>query len=102
MADHIKVTVLKDDNGILKGFRITDHGSPIVCSAVSALSFNTINSIEALTQARFTADMSEDGGDMSFEVIDNTDRDAALLLNALLLGLKAIELEHKEDIRIYE
>ncbi len=102
MAKHIEVTVLKSSDGILKGFHILNHGSPIVCSAVSALSFNTVNSIEQLTDARFKLDMDEKGGDMRFEVVDYDDEKAALLLNSLLLGLKAIELDYKKDICIFD
>lgn len=102
MANCIEVTVLRSNEGSLKGFHILNHGSPIVCSAVSALSFNTVNSIEELTQARFSVDMDENGGDMRLEVIDYNDPDATLLLKSLLLGLKAIELDYKDDIRIFD
>lgn len=102
MANYIKVTVLKSDEGDIKGFHILNHGAPIVCSAVSALSFNTVNSVEELTQARFSLDMDENGGDMLFQVIDYDDHDASLLLKSLLLGLKAIELDYKDDIRIFD
>ena len=49
------ITIYKSTNGGIVGFRSAGHagyaeeGSDIICSAVSILTFNTINSIEKFT-----------------------------------------------------
>ena len=53
------ITIYKSTNGGIVGFRSAGHagyaeeGSDIICSAVSILTFNTINSIEKFTDAKF-------------------------------------------------
>ena len=55
-----KITVYKNKTGDITGFRCEDHagfaraGRDIVCAAISALVFNTINSIEQLTEDDFS------------------------------------------------
>ena len=56
----ISVTVYKDKNNHYTGFRCDGHaeyaepGEDIVCSAVSVLTLNTCNAIEALTEDAFS------------------------------------------------
>ena len=58
----IKVKIFKNKAGSIFAFEIIDHGKDIVCSAVTALSFNAVNSIELFTDAKFKCDLEEDGG----------------------------------------
>jgi uncharacterized protein YsxB (DUF464 family) len=104
MADYIKAKILKKADGLICGFEIKDHGDPIVCSGVSVLTMNTINSLEAFTNTIADVDMADDavGGALSFTV-DNYDReDVQLLLKSLELGLKSIELEYTNDIKVFD
>jgi uncharacterized protein YsxB (DUF464 family) len=102
----IKAQIYRTKSGKIYGFKVTDHGDPIVCSAVSALALNAVNSIEALTDADFSVDASEDGGDL--ELVVTTLRDggkadeAELLLNSLVLGLGQIELDYNDDLKLFD
>ena len=76
----ISVTVYKDKNNHYTGFRCDGHaeyaepGEDIVCSAVSVLTLNTCNAIEALTE------------------------DAALLIDALVIGMQSLSEQYSEFI----
>ena len=85
-----------DSDGRYKGFEIyghtgyADEGEDIVCAAVSALSQNTVNSIEAFTEDKFSCDV--DDGRLRFCLTnDYISAESQLLLNALVLGLENIE-----------
>ena len=93
----IKATILKSNEAI-KGFKIENHGDPIVCSAVSFLSQCTINSIEEFTDCPFSLDMDEDGGYLEFGIENCENKDAQLLLKSLVLGLECLEIDYKDEI----
>lgn len=72
-----------------------EHGSDIVCSAVSILVINTINAIDDLTQEKLCLDqMNQDKGiiDCSFpnRMLGNTSDEATLLLETMILGLNSV------------
>lgn len=102
----IKAYISRNDAGKIYGFKVKDHGDPIVCSAVSVLCFNTVNSIEQFTELDFTLDASPNGGDMVFSVPllkeNGTDEKASLLLNSLVLGLKQVELDYSNDLKVFD
>lgn len=102
----IKAYISRNSAGKIYGFKVKNHGEPIVCSAVSALCFNTVNSIEQFTELDFTLDASPDGGDMTFAVPflkDNgIDDRASLLFDSLVLGLKQIELDYNNDLKVFD
>ena len=96
----IKAKFNKNQNGDVYSFKIENHGAPIVCSAVSLLSLNAINSIEEFTEQPFKCKVKGDGF-LSFECKPNDlDKDAALLLNSLLLGLQGIAESYPDDIEL--
>ena len=68
-----------------------DEGQDIICSAVSALTINTVNSIEQFTDDEAEVIQDEDGGFLSFTLKSGPSREAELLLNSLFLGLGMIE-----------
>ena len=72
-----------------------DYGKDIVCSAVSALAFNTVNSIETFTKCK-VIEAEEDSANGRISVIfpDGTAEDAALLIDSMLLGIRAIEEQY--------
>lgn len=102
----IEVYIHRNSAGEVFGFKAENHGDPIVCSAVSALCFNTVNSIEQFTELDFKADASQDGGDLSFSIpfLENGGKNgnATLLLNSLILGLKQIELDYGNDLKVFD
>ena len=75
-----------------------------MCAAVSMLVINTINSIEALTDADFTCDTDEANGRISFTLITprgvSDGRDAGILLDAMLMGLESVAAEHPTVLTI--
>ncbi|MBQ8942312.1 MAG: ribosomal-processing cysteine protease Prp [Firmicutes bacterium] len=100
MAKHIKAKILKKD-GLIYGFDIKDHGDPIVCSGVSVLTINTINSLEALLGIEPLAEIDE-SGEIYFTVIDYQNDKVQLLLRSLELGLRSIEEEYNNDLKVSE
>ncbi len=109
----IRVNVFRNKTGDIWGFRLKGHadyaeeGSDIVCSAVSVLTINTINSIELFTSEEFECETDEKkGGYLSFSFPmtreGKADRDAQLLLKAMVNGLTDIEKEYGSYISINE
>ena len=92
----LRVVFFRTSEETLTGFQITGHagyaeyGQDIVCAAVTALSFNTANSLEALTEDTFSAEQGQDG------YLKVLVEDAELLLQSLLLGLTMIQEEYGE------
>ena len=99
----ITAKVLKDRNGICRGFEVQGHalfdrkGKDIVCSAVSILTINTVNSLEQFTDASFTC-RTDDG--ITVEFTQEPDEKANLLLDSYLLGLKGISEEYSRYFRL--
>ena len=89
------------------GFILSGHagaaayGKDVVCAAVSVLAINTANAVEALTAAPFSVEAGEEGGRMAFW-LKAPDEQAALLLEALFLGLHALKDQYSEFITLKE
>lgn len=101
----IKVYIYRNKAGKIFGYKINDHGDPIVCSAVSALALNTINSIEVFTDEKYLCDYEEDGGFLSLEISSikydhKFDDKVELLINSFVLGVESIKKEYNNDIDI--
>ena len=104
----IKVTLYQNHSNIYCGFRMEGHagfaayGSDIVCSAVSVLVINTMNSIEKFTDDKFKGAIHEEKDVVSFDIIsEKISASAELLINSLVLGLTAIQSEYgKKYIKI--
>ncbi len=97
----IKVTVYQNHSGVYCGFRMKGHagfaafGSDIVCSAVSVLVINTMNSIEQFTDDKFDGAVHNEKDVVSFDILSEPVSEAAgLLMDSLVLGLKAIQDEY--------
>lgn len=102
----IQVYIYRNKNNEIYGFKVNDHGPEVICSAVSMLTINAINSIENFTDEHFECNYDDDGGYMHFEIpkikSGSTSHDAILLLNSLVLGLKSIKSEYGEYINIFD
>ena len=87
--------VIFKSNGSYKGFTCTGHagfapsGKDIVCAAVSVLVINTINAIETLAGEK--TDVRTEDGVIECRFPDKINDKAALLMEAMVLGLKDIE-----------
>ena len=102
----LKVTVYQDSEEKPVGFQISGHAgyaeadSDIVCSAVSALAENTVNSIE-----KFTGDepevfaVNEEEGFLHFR-LKTVSEESVLLLNSLVLGLQNIADSYGQFVQI--
>ncbi len=99
----IRAIIYRKDKKIC-GIELTGHadyaksGRDIVCSAVSALTLNTVNAIEQFTEIPFRCEGDEKNGGflkLLFPLEGLADHDTQLLLKTLELGLSAIESEYK-------
>ena len=92
----IRLSVFRPD-GQYRGFVLEGHagyaqeGYDIICSAVSALAVNTVNSVEAFTEDGFEAEQKEDGGYLKFTLTDVPSDACTLLLDSLVLGIQNIQ-----------
>ena len=99
----ICVTVVQTKDKQIRAFQVAGHagyaesGQDIVCSAVSALTITTINSLEAFTSQSFEIDQDEEDGVITVNFLENLEHDAALLMNSLIIGLKSIENEYNNE-----
>ncbi len=101
-----KVTVFRNSEDLVYGFQISGHsgyaeeGSDIVCSAVSVLAYNTVNSIEVFTgdPAENLAVNEEDG--YFYYRLKRVSKESELLLNSFVLGIQSIEGSYGEFITI--
>jgi len=109
----IKAEIFRNEDFKICGFSLSGHagyaeeGEDIVCSAVSILVINTINSIEHFTEERFVCDADEkSGGFIKFLLPDikdgNENHDVELLLESMLYGLNNIEKEYSQYIKIID
>ena len=93
------ISIWKNDKG-LKAFEAYGHanyskfGKDIVCSAISILLINTINSIENFTSDIIDVTTDEKSGLIRcvFEKVPSKESD--LLVKSMILGLKQIQNEY--------
>ena len=77
-----------------------DKGQDIVCSAVSALTINAVNSIERLTSDRISA--AEADGELHAEIQETAGPETQLLLKSMVLGLKSIAEQYPQFVTIVD
>jgi hypothetical protein len=103
----ITITIFQDQERVT-GFRCTGHagyaesGNDIICAGVSALVINTINSIEALTSAKYQLDTEEASGLIDFTLAEEADHDTALLLASMILGLQGIQRDYGNEYLVLD
>ena len=96
VEDMIRITIYQNKQNKCIGFRSEGHaqydgqGQDIVCAAVSMLVINTVNSIETLTKDKFVLD-AEESGYIDYRIKGEPTKEAALLLNSMILGLTGME-----------
>ena len=67
-----------------------DKGQDIICSAVSILFINTVNSVETYTDDPFSLDEDRKKNRYDFSFQKSPSKESQLLMNSLLLGLNTI------------
>jgi uncharacterized protein YsxB (DUF464 family) len=103
----IRFTVSRQD-GHYTGFLCEGHagydefGYDIVCAAVSVLTTNAVNSIEAFTEDPFEVEQREDGGYLKLILDGVPSGETALLMDSLILGMQGIQEEYGEDFLLIE
>ncbi|MCR4989864.1 MAG: ribosomal-processing cysteine protease Prp [Lachnospiraceae bacterium] len=96
-----------ENNGRYTGFKAEGHagfadkGSDIVCSSISILVINTVNSLEELCNERMDVREDEEKGLISMDLCNTWSDDAQLLLRSLKLGLDRISEEYgKKHLKV--
>ena len=98
----IRFTVWKSEDQY-RGFESQGHagyaqsGEDIICSAVSALAINAVNSIEEFTEDAFEVEQTEDGGYLRMSFSEAPGERAALLMDSLVLGIRSIEANYGKE-----
>ena len=106
----IKVTVKKDQSGLIHSFEMKGHadfaenGKDLVCAGASAVSFGAVNAIIALTGITPIIEQKGDGGYLYVEVPSMKDSEKAaniqLILEAMIVSLQTIEQDYSKYIKI--
>ncbi len=90
------ITITKTSNGFYKSIECNGHAGfaeynkDIVCSAISVLTINTINSIDEFTDDEFHVEQDEDKGIIRMIFENDPSHDADLLLKSFELGVNSI------------
>ena len=77
------------------------RGKDIVCSAVSILMINTVNSIKSFTEDEIGVKSDQEKGRISISLPKEYSEATELLLKSMLLGLSGIEEEYPKNLCIY-
>ncbi len=98
----ITVTITKSNNNYrhitLSGHALyADSGQDIICASVSALSINCFNSIDSFCADRIEVFADEDEGFMDAVLEGDTSKEARLLIDSLILGLKEISKQYGSE-----
>ncbi len=99
----VEITFFQDQKQQLVGFTCSGHadypdGPDIVCAGVSALVITCINSIEELTEDRFSCESGSEDGRIVFRLADGFGERSELLLQSLALGLEEMENSYENYI----
>lgn len=105
----ITITITRSRDEIT-AFEISGHaesgpyGYDLVCAAVSAVSFGTVNAIDRLFHARMHIKQGEDGGYLYVQIPQASDREVQnhvqTLLEGMLVSLQTIERDYNQFIQI--
>lgn len=97
-----KITFYQRGDGSFRGFDSLGHagydqeGQDIVCSAVSALVINFVNSLDQLTDDHYQVDVDEENAQINVVFTEELSFEGSLLLKSLILGLQSIEEEQEQ------
>ena len=104
----IRVTIYQNEKKECEGFlakgqrSTVETGQDIVCAAASVLMINTVNAIEAFADDKTSLVSDDMEGLIDFRLQAHPSKEAALLLNAMILGLKemADDSNYSEYIQV--
>ena len=101
----IKISITTNE-GQFKRFSVSGHaefddsGRDIVCSAVSMLVINTVNSLDAFTESEIDIETNDEKGYINC-YIKNPTPESELLMKSLVLGLEGVKDSYSEYVQIY-
>lgn len=95
----IAVSRFKDGITIRGHAHYAEPGKDIVCSAVSVLVQNLIQSIEELTTDKIEYDMSPGKVDIKFWCLSDPSK---VLVDAFFIGIKGIAETYPENVKLTE
>ncbi|HJC49342.1 MAG TPA: ribosomal-processing cysteine protease Prp [Candidatus Anaerostipes avistercoris] len=101
-----KITFYQREDKSWKGFDSCGHagygqeGEDIVCSAISALIINFVNSLEEFTDDDYRVDTDQDNAEINVEFTGKLSEEGNLLLKSLILGLTSIEEEQDQYLDV--
>jgi hypothetical protein len=105
----IHITIFQNQGSVYE-FNCIGHaeyaeaGSDIVCAGVSALVINAINSLERLTDAKFSlvTDDEDNSGLIDVTFDNDLSPEAKLLLDSMILGLQGIQNDYGDEFLTLE
>ncbi len=95
--------MLQDKDGNYRSFSCEGHagyaekGHDIICSAVSVLVVNTVNSLEAISKDHTRVEARDEGGYVSCEFIDPPTEIGKAFVEALIMGIRGLISDHGDD-----
>lgn len=105
----IRVDFLVSGEGLLKGFRISEHadylenGSDIVCAAVSSAAYMAANTVTEIIHADAAVNVSDNQED-NFMYLNVSKKDLAqcqTVLQGLKLHLVSLEEQYPENLNVF-
>jgi len=103
----VTITRIRED---MTAFEISGHaesgpyGYDLVCAAVSAVSFGTVNAIDRLFHVQMHIEQGEEGGYLSVQIPHISNREkhkhVQTLLEGMLVSLQTIERDYNQFIQI--
>lgn len=93
----------------IKAFELSGHaesgpyGFDLVCAAVSAVSFGTVNAIDALCKIELEIKQGEEGYlyvSLPHNITPDSKEKAVLLIEGMVISLQSIEREYNQFVRI--
>ncbi|SFU80516.1 ribosomal-processing cysteine protease Prp [Butyrivibrio sp. INlla21] len=94
------ITITKSSNDSYKSIEclghagFADYGNDIVCSAISVLTINLINSIDKLTDDKISVDQDEEQGLIRLSFEGDPSKEADILLQSYELGIDSISRQY--------
>lgn len=105
------IVKINRENRRITAFSISGHadagpyGHDLVCAGVSAISFGTVNAIEALCGIQLHIDSEEDGGHLRGRVPalgSDDDSRVQLLLEGMVVSMQSMAKEYGEYITLLD
>jgi len=106
----IHVRIFRNDNKDIRAFEVSGHaesgpyGHDLVCAAVSAVTFGTVNAVMKLCEIEPNIEQGGEGGYLKMELPEITSPEvfqkAQHLLEGMVVSLETIERDYHQYISI--